>query len=127
MSTDTKRGTGRTTRMILAAIEHAANRGRAFLLFDNQHQTTREWERTWNNLIDKDTREMDWRSSYADRSIKNSNGGAIFFRIANDLIVWDWEFWRIRGEGPDTFVGVDHYAIENRIRKASEELHRWDS
>jgi hypothetical protein len=104
MNQKSKRGTGRTTRMMEAAIE-AASMGRAvYVIVDSKEQ------------------------GYAlTRQYPNTLNLGIKFETFASLLNFDPVTMTLKGAHPHCVVFADHFAIEARYSKLMDELVRYDS
>ena len=113
--TDSKRRTGRTYRMLVAAIDEA-RKGKYVMVFAASQAQA--------EALQKQAAELTGTKSYA--TMIAVDGGEITFEsVAGGQ--WDWDLWRARGAFPTIPVYVDHHAIENRYAKALAEWTRWDA
>ena len=112
---DSKRGSGRTTRMLAAAIEEART-GKYVMVFAANTQQA--------EALQKRAAEMAGTKPYATKIAVD--GGEITFESVEEG-QWDWESWRARGAFPAIPIYVDHHAIETRYGRALVEWSRWDA
>jgi len=105
---ETKRGTGRTTRMLEEAIKQA-EAGRAVYVVGAKA----------NHV---------WALEEAVKDIcgKSASSLGIKFETAHTVGNFDWKTLTLRGAHPNCVVLVDHYAIEAEFARMLEMLHRFD-
>lgn len=105
------RQTGRTTRMLLDAVEASKSGKEVYVLISN-HDFLQKIFVLANEVGIKDY-------------IKNSS---IKIRVisSNHNDDWDWDSYRLLGVGDETAVFVDHIVIERKYEKILSELHKYD-
>lgn len=116
------RRTGRTTRMLLEAIERA-KAGEDVVVAASSHAQTQQLQRTTAKLASVEVNNYRYHPD-----LKLAFGaGMITFRSTQDED-FDWKTlsYRNRHSYPKTHILVDHYAIENTFALAFREVHRWD-
>lgn len=98
------RRTGRTTRMIAAAIAAATDGKKVTIMAADQRQ---------REAFLRDNREQ-----FQQLGIK--------VETTQSVQNIDWAAMRLIGADPDGMLCADHHAIEQRFSKLLEELHRYD-
>ena len=110
----TNERTGRTTRMLQAAIA-AAEEGKYVMVYAASRQHADELQRRAATMVGTEP--------YATK-IRTPGNGEITFESAQDgRLSWDTMRPRVWRSIP---VFTDHWAIESHLAKALEELHRFD-
>ena len=112
---DTKRLSGRTTRMLAAAIEEA-RKGKYVMVFAGDQVAAERLQRQAGQMAGVEP--------YATK-IAVDGGEITFESCQGDQ--WDWEGWRARGAWPTIPVFVDHEGIERKYDRALVEWTRWDA
>ena len=112
---DKKRLTGRTYRMLIAALDEA-RKGKYVMVFAGSKSQA--------EALQKQAAKMAGVEPYATK-IRVGDGEITFESTQGDQ--WDWESWRARGAFPAIPVYVDHAAIEDKYARALVEWARWDA
>lgn len=114
------RHSGRTTRMLEAAI-NLASEGRAVYVMTASSQEKRRLEDFLDRILKESVRLRE--------SVGPAGGrlGIQFETTESTGQGFDWEQMRLVGAHPNCAVLVDHYAIEKRYARILEMLHRFDS
>lgn len=102
------RATGRTTRMLQDAIEHAKDGLAVYVIAAT---------RTHAQLLEK------MLESIGGEEV---TGLGIKFETAQNLGNFDWRTMRLAGASPTCVVLADHYAIEFAFARMLDMLHRYD-
>lgn len=109
-----RRRTGRTTRMLEAALE-AAKRGGTYVLA-SQDQVEGLTRRLWALYGEAELPDEAYARGVGPRGIK----------VEVPSPSWCWRTMRSRGAHPATSWFVDHWLIESRFEALLRELHRFD-
>ena len=117
MKNDALRQTGRTTRMLEAALE-AAKAGEHVVVVGSSYADARSFlQRCWVLY-----------PPAIPRSVSHEllvDGGSIRFRISDNQ-QWNWETMKFHGTDRYARVFIDHAAIEVAFDQILTEMHRWD-
>ncbi len=99
------RRTGRTTRLVLDAIEIAAKENAVYIVTANQREVER-----FEKLL----------------GLERMQRLGIKVETPETLGGWSWERMRVEGAHDNCAFLVDHFAIESRFAAMLRELHRYD-
>ncbi len=116
----TLKGTGRTTRMLEAAIASARKPQYVMVVAANQRDADRLKEQCATMLNRKISGPKVYLAADGE-----PYGGEITFERVQDRD-WDWRTMTFRGSYPTIPVHVDHNAIEQEYGHILRELHRYD-
>jgi hypothetical protein len=124
------RGTGRTTRLVKAAVAAAqANDGKDVYIVVNQITDIPRLNTQFLKIFLNDNpvpgREFVAVDKIERAKITLSNGANVHF-IRPENPGFNWSELRVLGSRPDAVVLVDHFAIESNFHRLLEMLHRFD-
>lgn len=114
------RASGRTTRMLEAAIQEAEAGRAVYVIAADSRQKVMLEHRLDQLLKMKIPRRKGEQPLHGERM-------GIQFDTPESAANFSWETLRLMGMHPNCVVLVDHYAIEERFKKILETLHRFDS
>lgn len=105
------RRSGRTTRMLLQALDKALKPGQDVLVVGWRHY---DCENMLRQLFNHDSLRGNPNVSvtYPRLALSVKGGGQIRFVAASSTPDWDWDQRRLRGWSPDVPVFIDHHTWE---------------
>lgn len=126
-STDARRATGRTTRMLAEALRNARQRRWVGVITASEAQADALCER----FVDLCRAEGITHERVSSNKVyigeENRPRGEVSFEAYYARKDWDWHTMRGAHANRACIFLTDHYAIEARFQRMLEELHRYDA
>lgn len=116
------RRTGRTTRMLLEALERA-KAGEDVVVAASSHAHSQQLQDITAKLTNVEVNNYRYQP---DLKLAFGGGMITFLSTQDDTFDWKTLSYHNRRFYPKTTILVDHYAIENTLALAFREVHRWD-
>lgn len=109
------RRTGRTQRMLMAALESVRDGGYAFVMCNDKQQS--------DNVLRRLATMTPGR--IASTKFYPASGGQLSVETP-ESVRFDWDHLHVTGAHSSCRVFVDHYAIEQRFGRLFRIMHEWD-